>query len=298
MPKIAAAIALLLLAWLPSTAQNTPPTSQLCQVRESDEHKAVEAVLEQGQRQVIAAARVSRPDPAGDAARAAGRGEWGLIRAATMMGSPAYGVDCADDPGGRLWQPLTLAYRSFSDIPGSCETRGADKDCAVDVALDRYAPEYNRALVSLPDYPYRDICRPPVPGRRALPNGGPQPPVPPKAIGFRPANDVAHPRTLAEAARRGNIAALDRLARARPQEIGLADPYHMTPLAWAVTYRQPAAALWLARHGADIAGNDCNLLDAPTSPYQLALETGQDSLAEALYRTLPAGRRSPAGARH
>jgi hypothetical protein len=295
MSKIVAAISIVFLVGLarpdpaPQSAQRISPHA--CQPRSPDDAKAYYKGLQDAEQGVRHAVQSARADPVRDATEAARRGDWGLIRGQGMLATVAYGLNCSDGFDNRFDRPLTKALRSFSDVPDECKMPGAAESCAIDALIDRYAPVYNRALVSLPDYPYRDICRPVSAGEPVIAPVGVANAPKLTALGFRPLVDLHHPRTVAEAARRGDVPALGQLSHARPRDIDLADPYGMTPLAWAVSYRQPAAALWLVQHGATISGSDCNALDVPTSPLRLALETGQTELAEALYKSLPAGER-------
>ncbi|MGH6616073.1 hypothetical protein [Sphingomonas sp.] len=140
MSKATAATAMLLLAGVTSASQRPHPVlpkGQICRGDGSQNDKLIETARAASQIRVITAVRAQRPDPAGDATLAAQRGDWGLIRAAGMDGSsPAYGIVCAEDQMSRYNQPLTLAYRIVSDVPGSCETPGSNKDCVVDALIE------------------------------------------------------------------------------------------------------------------------------------------------------------------
>ncbi|MFL6773775.1 MAG: hypothetical protein ACJ8ET_08085 [Sphingomicrobium sp.] len=256
-----------------------------CQRRREAELAANARATAAGQRQVIADLRRGG-DPARDAREAADDGEWGLIRTYTMMGSTPFGVDCLAADGMGHGAPLVRAYRVYSDVAGSCETFGSGGDCGIERRMDAYAEIYNRALVANPGYPYRDLCRPAAARARSGPYG--YGPLDASEWGYRTL-EPGPARTIHEAARRGDLAAIERFARYDSDSAGQRDPYGMTPLAWSVAYRQPRAAQLLVQEGAFAAGTDCTRPDDPASPLRLALRTGQDGLAQWLSGRLPDG---------
>ena len=268
---------------------NLPPDARharQCQQRREAKLAANGRATADGQRAVIAALRRANVDPAADARDAAAKGEWGLIRSYTMMGSTPFGVDCLAADGMGHGAPLVRAYRVYSDVPGSCETFGTGGDCRLEERMDAYADAYNRTLVARADYPYRDLCRPAVarPAAAAYGHGT----LDASDWGFR-SLQPGPARTVHEAARRGNLAQLDRFIRSDRDLVDEPDPYGMTPLAWSVAYRQPSAAQFLVNAGALPAGSECTIASDPASPVRLALRTGQDAVARWLSDRLPDG---------
>lgn len=256
----------------PAAADPRDP-QRLC--REQRRSAELAQGAEERRRQVEVVARLEGADPARDAAAAAVRGDFRLIRGETMGGTYALGADCRTPADSGL-QPLTLATRFYSDIPGSCETRGGADPCRTERLLDSYGPAYNRALVSNPLYPYRDLCRP-VAGTIAVHSLRIDDPV---RYGFPDLAGTETPLDLHEAARRGSAAAVARtIAAAGAGGIDRADPWGLTPLAWAVIRRRPEVAARLLAAGASPIGAGCDEPGRPESPLRLALRTGQEALA-------------------
>jgi hypothetical protein len=242
--------------------------------REAAERQESEALR---RRQIALVARLEGADPVRDAAEAAARGDFRLVRAVAMTGVHALGVDCRT-PAFRASgvPPLTLATRFHSDVAGSCETGGGGDPCRTEKLLDAYGPAYNRAIVSNPLYPYGDLCR------ASVAAGGPPPRMiaDPVDYGFPDLARTDAPHDLHEAARRGTATAVERMiAAAGADGVDRADPYGLTPLAWAVIRRRPDVAARLLAAGASPTGRRCDEPDRPESPLRLALMTGQEALA-------------------
>ncbi|HEX8238343.1 MAG TPA: hypothetical protein VF574_01230 [Allosphingosinicella sp.] len=258
----------------PAARGPVTPTMLCSEQREAAERSQHEALR---RRQAVLVARLEAgADPVRDAAAAAARGDFRLIRGITMMGTYALGVDCATaaENNGSV-QPLTLATRFYSDVGGSCETQGGGDPCRTERLLDSYGPTYNRAIVANPLYPYGDLCRPAADGvamRRI---------ADPADYGFPDLAPTETPHDLHEAARRGTAAAVARMiAAAGTAGVDRADPYGLTPLAWAVIRHRPDVADRLMAAGASPVGaDDCEAPDRPQSPLRLALRTGQEALA-------------------
>lgn len=227
--------------------------------------------------QVALVARLDGADPERDAQAAAASGDFRLIYVSTMMDTRAMAVTCRvpqDNRFGGL--PLTLATRFYSDVPGSCETRGGADPCRTEKLLDAYAPAYNRTLITDPRYPYGDLCRV---GAAAIAVRDTSPD--PADYGFPGLAATDRPHDLYEAARRGTPAAVARMIAAADRDrIDRPDPYGMTPLAWAVQRRRADIAARLLAAGANPIGAECDAPDRAESPLRLALWTGQGALAK------------------
>lgn len=183
----------------------------------------------------------------------------------------AYGTTCRPDlafPG--------VAYRlrgvfARSDVPGSAEM--ARTEARIGQHYSAFASRYNALITGHPRYPYRDLCRAvtipvpvqaldsmPIPARDGLVS----------AYGYRDVVPTDDPVDLGEAARRGSLASLDRLATAAKGGVNRADDFGLTPLAWAIVYRRMDHARALLKHGASPSGAACRPADDPLSPLQLA----------------------------
>ena len=201
-----------------------------------------QARLEEGRRALQASQQAlarrlegGTADPVRDAHDAAARGDFRLIRGMAMTGTYPYGLECRAPVTNSNDPPMTLAVRFFSDVPGSCETAGGRNACALEAAMDRYAPVYNRALAAEPLYPHGDICRP-------MADGPPTPPRPlsdPVDYGFPDLVHTDRPHDLHEAARRGTPAALAALIARKRDSIDAPDAWGLSPLAWAVIRISP-----------------------------------------------------------
>jgi len=127
-----------------------------------------------------------------------------------------------------------------------------------------FGKAYNAALLADPRYPYGDVCRPYEPAR------GDRPATGPRRYGFPDLGPMPANGGLYAAARRGDIRVLrDAIAEGNP-DVNHEDLFGMTPLAWAVAYRQPAAAAVLMRADASPAGAPCRSLKDGHAPIQIA----------------------------
>ena len=244
--------------------------------------------LQASQTRLAAALENGSADPVRDARAAAARGDFRLVRALTMGGTYPFGLECRSPVSNSNDPPMTLAVRFYSDVLGSCETAGGTNACALEAAMDRYAPVYNRTLAADPLYPHADICRP-------LDDRQPRQPrhlYDPVDFGFPDLVPTDRPHDLHEAARRGTAAALASLLASGRGAIDAADPWGLSPLAWAVIRHRSDAAAQLLAAGADPLGPGCQV-DAAESPLRLALQTGQEALARAMLTPAVRARLTP-----
>ncbi|MBU1825956.1 MAG: ankyrin repeat domain-containing protein, partial [Alphaproteobacteria bacterium] len=115
-------------------------------------------------------------------------------------------------------------------------------------------------------YPWRDICR--AIDRPSQFSMAGNPAV--ESYGYRDLVETASPVDLGEAARRGTLESVERLAQVASSVINRTDAFGLTPLAWAVIYRRGDHAAALLKHGASPSGSSCQRLASPTSPMQFA----------------------------
>lgn len=217
-----------------------------------------------------------------------------MVRAYSMMGFGPIGIQCGGGSGISQDMPLTLGYRVYSDVGGSCETFGSGGNCDIDRKLDEYAPKFNRALVSNPAYPYRDICR--VTTDRGQIGTSPSNLNPVTQLGFSDLDRSRPPLTIHEAARRGDIPAMQRMLEVGWLEqmrikvagnlkpIDAVDDFDYSPLQWALAYREFDAAKWLLGKGARLSEEQCPNDQATLA---LALKAGGEDIAETIYRKMP-----------
>lgn len=278
---------------------SAPPVSdsqiqrlRVMQCREQRQEAAEALAAEHRQSHVALVSRLEYADPEEDAVAAGERGDFRLIRGMYLMGTFAMGVECRV-PSTNRWQgaPLTLATRFYSDVVGSCETGGGQDPCRTEHLLDAYGPAYNRALVSHPEYPYQDLCRISKDGFGRSIQEVISDPV---SYGFSDLELTDRPHDIYEAARRGTKAAVRRMIEgASVGAIDDADPYGLSPLAWAVIERRPEIAAMFLAAGASPIGYECDKPDRKESPLRLALRTGQEDIvrdmltAEVLKRVTP-----------
>ncbi len=135
----------------------------------------------------------------------------------------------------------TRAEREYSDtIPDGCEQTPGE--CERQRALDTYGPAFNQALVSQPQFPAPDVCRPTTPADKALPRQS----VERFAQPARPVRTAPH--DLHEAARRGQLLEVKRFLRQTP--VDGTDMFGYTPLGWAVLRDRPEVVAVLLKAGA------------------------------------------------
>ncbi|WP_198045930.1 hypothetical protein [Novosphingobium aquimarinum] len=205
-------------------------------------HRESDAAL----RRAFAAGKL---DPSQAAHEAVEAGDFRLIAngAASEEVDATYGVQCALPNGLDAWTVRGM----IAETQDGRET-GPD--------LERFATQYNREIVADPGYPYGDICRPTDPSLTPTRTGS----------GFV---KLGAPRTqydAAEAARRGDAWRLRQLRRREPSLLHQPDMFGMTPLAWAIAYREPVAVDYLLKAGADPTGTNCRAMPDAQSPLQLA----------------------------
>lgn len=237
------------------------------------------AIQAQNQKSLVKNATATRPDPVGDAIAAGKRAEWGIIRSQGMFGSSAIGVTCKDSiRNSSLFRTPTLGILGFSDVVGECQRDPIGCDNSNKIAV--YAPVYNKTLVSLPNYPYRDFCQADATIDWPKPFDQHNDPYeyPPYA-GFQPVETNSEPRTPHEAARRGNLAALEQYLTDAPNSLTQHDDYGVTPLGWAVAWNKPEAAFWLMDNIEHPFGDECQQLEENEQILTWALWRGNDDLA-------------------
>jgi hypothetical protein len=219
-------------------------------------------------------AAVKARSPAADAASALRENKLGLFfRWIRERGGGAsevpIGVVCqASVQAGSL--PRSLELTSLGAPPSSTSWRADIRGEAAEAVLDAYARVYNRALVSSRDYPFRDVCASGE-ARRTQP----WPLVDPTRWSI-PMQRPARPRTLGDAARIGDAAAVRHQLAARAT-LDVEDSFRMTPLAWAVTRGHDRIALALLDRGARPMGVNFNG-DTFNRPITLAIVHHRNAL--------------------
>lgn len=276
---------------------------RLCRQWNEDRADRSDEARSNGQAAIINAVKANR-DPLEEARKAAEAGQWGLISTYEMGGGHAYGVDCVAGVGVGGESSIVRAYRVFSDVGGSCETFGANGDCAIDAKLDTFAPVYNRAIVSHPRYPNRDFCRvqnnnaispqPRSSGSDILPSQtrdqqGPLPKPFEYPLGFGDLDQSEPPRTIGEAARRGDIVAMKGFAASDPEGLLKIGQFGRTPVVWAMDRGHVKAVAWLLERGASPDGGDCGA--AGHNLFEMALFKGNEEAAQLILDATPERRR-------
>lgn len=288
------------------------------------------AVLERNRnadRALKGALASGRADPIEEAQKAAAAGDFRLVAAVTVEGidTREFGAICALRGGLNPRMARVVTYYGEDGEPSpepSDNASGAAEDSSGD-KLVAFARLFNETLIADPAYPYRDICRPLAAqeadaagkdvgsARGAVVRAVSEAPT--RAYGFPDLGPLQAGATLADAARRGNVAAMRRMldAEARalkkaeasakaadapvnravkkggdlpggnPSEpatpasmIDSPDLFGMTPLAWAVAYHRDAAARFLLSRRASPSGAQCQALVDRDSPMQIARASG------------------------
>lgn len=185
-------------------------------------------------------------DPVVAAREAVEAGDFRLVANGTMpdLDDATFGVRCAVTNGLDPW-----TVRAVSVPAGKAETPSA-----------KFAARYNQSLVADPAYPYSDVCRPIDRSLTPTRTGS----------GFVELGAPTDRYDAAEAARRGDAWRLRQLRRRDPGLLDAPDMFGMTPLAWAVAYREPVAIDYLLKAGADPSGTGCRALPDARTPIQLA----------------------------
>ncbi|TCM19624.1 hypothetical protein EDF56_103267 [Novosphingobium sp. PhB165] len=277
------------------------------------------AVLERNRnadRALKAAIAQGRADPIEEAQKAAAAGDFRLVAAVTVEGidTRGFGALCALRGGlnPRMARVVTYYGEDGEPSPEPTDTASAAPEATREDNLVAFARAFNQALIADPAYPYRDVCRPleaqeaDAAGKdvgsahgavlRAISE------APKRAYGYPDLGPLQTGATLADAARRGNVAALRRIlneeareqrklaaeqanAPVKPGEkstnrpapksaIDSPDLFGMTPLAWAMAYRRDEAVRLLLSHGASPSGAQCQALVDRDSPMQIARALG------------------------
>ncbi len=269
--------------------------------------KALKALLATGQ-----------ADPVAEAHKAAASGDFRLVAAVTLDGidTTEFGAQCVLRGGlsPRMARVVTYfgddALPTPAPIPIATGTEGAGEEG--EDPLGDFARTFNETLIADDAYPYRDVCRvvPAVEGEgksdqavkdskpvKADKKGASAKPADAAAsgktaerkvvkrngrdYGYANLGPLSESPTLADAARRGNVAVLRKLLEAPTADatgdaldglttIDSPDLFGMTPLAWAIAYRREAAARFLLSQHASPSGAQCQALVDRDSPMQIA----------------------------
>ncbi|GFE76411.1 hypothetical protein [Novosphingobium sp. TCA1] len=244
--------------------------------------KALKALLAAGQ-----------ADPVAEARKAAAAGDFRLVAAVTLDGidTSEFGAQCV--LRGGLSPRMARVVTYFGEEPSPTPTPEATGTEAAGESEDKlgdFARTFNETLIADPAYPYRDVCRA-VAGEKLEDKEGakegkavltPAPKATGRSYGYADLGPLPENATLADAARRGNVAALRRLieetpsadatgdALDAPTTIDSPDLFGMTPLAWAIAYHRDAAARYLLSQHASPSGAQCQALVDRDSPMQIA----------------------------
>lgn len=219
--------------------------------READE--ALRKTLESGTADAVGLAR-----------KAADAGDFRLAGALTEEGvsTSIYGTRCRLRGG-----VAPRAVRVLAFIDGESAAPANTRHLA---RAERFARGYNAAMLADARYPYADICRP-FEGEPDLAQEDAQELSSLRhRFGFADLGPVRPSPTLAEVARRGSVARLDRMIRTGKYDVNQPDLFGMTPLAWAIAYRRRGVSDLLLRAGATPAGAACQTIFDRHSPMQVA----------------------------
>ena len=219
------------------------------------------------------ALRKSMKNGAADAAtlasKAVGAGDYRLAASigAGGVSTRDFGAECR--AGYALDQRMTrvIAYHDADDKLEGFAPGGK---------IGQFGKAYNEAVLDDPRYPYRDICR----SVRDTSTSSEQPsqlgqsgqnarPDEPR-YGFGYLARTSGPLTADQAARRGSLPALRQIFDRDKSALNKPDLFGLTPLSWAIAYRQAAAADWLLAAGASPGGAGCHTILDHSSPMQVA----------------------------
>lgn len=245
---------------------------------------------------------MGKADPVAEAHKAAAAGDFRLVAAVTQDGidTAEFGAQCVLRGGlsPRMARVVTYFGEDAEPTPAPSEAPGA----AGEDKLGTFARTFNQTLIADPAYPYRDVCRAvAVPDEVEAEEGAEKtakvadkdtakakPAVkaaakgPTRTYGYADLGPMPENPTLADAARRGNVAVLRRLLEEKPSAeatgdaldapttIDSPDLFGMTPLAWAVAYHRDAAVRFLLSRDASPSGAQCQALVDRDSPMQIA----------------------------
>ncbi|WP_260927137.1 ankyrin repeat domain-containing protein [Novosphingobium sp. 9] len=199
-------------------------------------------------------------DAAKEADKALAAGDFRLVASIGEGGvsTEDFGAECR--VGDRLDQRMTrvIAYHDTDDKLEGYAPAGA---------LSKFGHAYNEAMLDDPRYPYRDVCR----SVKTAPVEEPTPGAElPHRYGFSYFARTSGALSAAQAARRGDLGALSQAVARDPKSLDRPDLFGLTPLAWAVAYRERDAAEWLLDHKASPAGPGCHTILDHISPMQVA----------------------------
>ncbi len=279
--------------------------------READ--KTLKALLASGQADAVAEAK-----------KAAASGDFRLVAAVTLDGIDTleFGAECVLRGGlsPRMARVVTYFGDDASPTPAPAPSPSptgteAAGEGAEDVLGD-FARTFNETLIADPAYPYRDVCR----ARPASKQGDDNDAADTKKLkdsaqsksqskdapkrsgriyGYADLGPLPENPTLADAARRGNVAVLRKLllgtpaaeatgdALDGPTTIDSPDLFGMTPLAWAIAYRREAAARFLLSQQASPSGAQCQALVDRDSPMQIARAQGWLAMVQKMKALVP-----------
>lgn len=264
-------------------------------------------------RALKAALASGRADPIEDAHRAVQAGDFRLVAAVTVEGidTREFGAICALRGGlnPRMARVITYYGEDGEPSPEPSDTESGSAEGGSEDKLVAFARVFNQTLIADPAYPYRDVCRPlaaPEADEAGKDVGSARNAVvravseaPSRAYGFADLGPLQTGATLADAARRGNVAAMRRMLDAEAREFKKAaaaasdkpgakpvetptpagmidspDLFGMTPLAWAMAYHRDAAVRFLLSRRASPSGAQCQALVDRDSPMQIARSAG------------------------
>jgi len=195
-----------------------------------------------------------KANPAAEAGKAAAAGDFRLVGVATMqaVSTMVYGAECRVPTG--LPQE-SLRVLDFVDSPKHKLRDAAHRDFGI---------AYNQALMADKRYPYADICRPYHDG------AGSARATAVSAYGFRNLGPMTTVGGLGAAVRRGSVMEVYRVLGRSDTDVNKSDIFGLTPLAWAIAYRQPQTAEVLLRAKASPAGAACRTIVDANAPLQIA----------------------------
>ncbi|WP_395390943.1 hypothetical protein WBP07_10280 [Novosphingobium sp. BL-8A] len=272
-------------------------------------------------RALKAALASGRADPIEEAQKAAAAGDFRLVAAVTVEGidTREFGAICALRGGlnPRMARVVTYYGEDGEPSPEPSDTASGAAEGGSEDKLVAFARAFNQTLIADPAYPYRDVCRPLAAqeadaagkdvgsARGAVVRAVSEAPT--RAYGFPDLGPLQTGATLADAARRGNVAAMRRMLDAearelkkaeaaasdkpgakasdkptngptdRPTPVGMIDApdlFGMTPLAWAMAYHRDEAVRFLLSRHASPSGAQCQALVDRDSPMQIARASG------------------------
>ena len=210
------------------------------------------------------ALRSGAADPVALAHKAAGAGDFRLAGALTDDGvsTSVYGAQCRLRGGVPSRAARVLAFLG-GDGAGRRNAEYLPR-------AEEFARAYNAAMLADERYPYGDICRPFEGTPDLLNDSDEEASSAAHGFGFADLGPLRPSPTLAEVARRGSVARLDRMIRTGKYNVNAPDLFGMTPLAWAIAYRRRGVSDLLLRADASPDGAACQTIFDRHSPMQVA----------------------------